>query len=81
MSPDGQTVISGSDDRTIVLWDLRTGNALYTWAQPDIVLSVVVSSDGKWMAGAGVSNSIPRWDLHKKSFLDTFFKASFPRTR
>lgn len=80
ISPDGQTVISGSDDRTIVLWDLRTGNALYTWAQPDIVLSIVVSSDGKWMAGAGVSNSISRWDLHKKSFLDTFFKAGFPRS-
>lgn len=78
ISPDGQTVISGSDDRTIVLWDLRTGNALYTWTQPDIVLSVAISPDGQWMAGAGVSQSISRWNLHKKSFLDTFFKIGCP---
>lgn len=79
-SPDDQTVISGSDDRTIVHWNLNTGNALYTWAQSDIVLSVAVSPDGKWLAGAGVSRSIARWDLHKKSLLDTFFKIGFPRS-
>lgn len=77
ISPDGQTVVSGSDDRTIVHWNLKTGNALYTWAQPDIVLSVAISPNGRLLVGAGVSKTISRWNLDKKLLLDSFSKFGF----
>ena len=30
-SPDGKFVLSGSDDKTLKLWDIQTGNALKTF--------------------------------------------------
>ena len=30
ISPDGQTLASGSDDYTIKLWNLKTGDLLHT---------------------------------------------------
>jgi WD40 repeat protein len=75
VSPDDQTVVSGADDRTIVLWNLKTGNSLYTWSQPDIILSVAISPDGKLLTGAGLSKIISRWNFNDKSLLDSFFKA------
>ena len=30
ISPDGQTLASGSDDKTIKLWNLKTGDLLHT---------------------------------------------------
>ena len=29
VSPDGRRVVSGSDDRTVAVWDLETGTRLH----------------------------------------------------
>ncbi|QMS90775.1 hypothetical protein HUN01_25515 [Nostoc edaphicum CCNP1411] len=48
ISPDGTTLISGSDDRQVNLWNLKTGKWLYTFSgQAEAVLSVAISPDGK----------------------------------
>lgn len=75
INPNNQTVASSADDKTIVLWDLNTGNCLYTWAQPDIILSVAFSPDGKLLMGAGLNQVISSWKLDDKSLLDSFFKS------
>ncbi len=52
-SPDGKTVVSGSFDGTIKLWDAATGSLRRTIsAQPGMVSSIAVSPDGKTLAGA-----------------------------
>ncbi|WP_245587499.1 hypothetical protein [Cylindrospermum stagnale] len=46
--PDGNTFISGSDDRQVHLWNLKTGKWLYTFSgQAEAVLAVAISPDGK----------------------------------
>jgi len=80
ISADGQTIASGSDDRTVRLWNLITGKWFYTFfGQPEAVLSVALSPDSQIIASGCVDQKITSWKLDKKVFLRTFFDHSgFP---
>jgi len=46
-SPDGRQVLSGSDDKTIKLWDVNTGREIRTFSgHTDWIRSVAFSPDG-----------------------------------
>ena len=56
-SPDGQRVVSGSDDRKVQLWDVGTGAALQTLkGHLDAVRSVAFLPDSKGEEALFVSN-------------------------
>lgn len=61
--PGGDTLVSGSQDGTIKLWDLATGAELRTFAHGSIVNSLILSPDGKTLVSGGVAGSIRQWDL------------------
>jgi WD40 repeat protein len=46
-SPDGKQIVSASADNTAKLWDVATGNELFTFRHPKSVFSVAFSPDGK----------------------------------
>ena len=47
-SPGGQTLASGSDDGTVRLWDVNTGNLLHTLTEHrGAMASVLVRMDGR----------------------------------
>jgi len=63
-SPDGKTLVSGSWNGKIRLWDAATGAQIKTLRSRDYdnVTSVVFSPDGKILASASRDASITLWN-------------------
>ncbi|KAJ5724568.1 hypothetical protein N7493_006296 [Penicillium malachiteum] len=71
-SPDSQTVASGSDDKTIKLWDTKTGKELQTLeGHSDSVQSVAFSPDGQTVASGSSDMTIKLWDTKTGKELQT----------
>ncbi|BBD61387.1 protein kinase [Nostoc sp. HK-01] len=63
-SPDGNTLASGSYDKTIKLWNLTTGEQIRTFSGHfHTVISVVFSPDGKTLASGSWDETIKLWNL------------------
>jgi WD40 repeat protein/predicted Ser/Thr protein kinase len=60
--PDGQTLVSGSLDNTIKIWNVATGQLLHTLkGDANSVFSVAVSPDGQTLASGNEDNTINIW--------------------
>ncbi|MCA2938734.1 MAG: WD40 repeat domain-containing protein, partial [Microcystis sp. M113S1] len=63
-SPDGKTLVSGSDDNTIKLWNVETGQEIRTLKGHDSpVSSVNFSPDGKTLVSGSADKTIKLWNL------------------
>ena len=71
-SPDGKTVASGSEDRTIRLWNVETEENIATFTgHKDVVFSVAFSPDGKMLASGAQDDMVKLWDVETGQNLHT----------
>src|SRR5258708_2050835 len=75
-SPGGQTLVSGSTDKSIKLWDAVGGQVLRTMSgDSDTVSSVVFTPNGKRIVSGSFDRAILIWDTHSGQLLRTLRRA------
>ena len=66
-SQDGTSLVSGSDDNTIKLWDVQTGGVVKTFhGHTDSVWSVSISADCTMIASGSHDGTIRLWVIQTK---------------
>jgi WD40 repeat protein len=71
-SPDCNTLASGSDDSSIIVWNVETRQRI---GEPLLyhksrVTSVAFSPDGSILASNGANNTIILWDVNPRSWVE-----------
>lgn len=82
VSPDGQTLVSGSEDNTAIVWSLKTGTPIRTLTGYKVmsagaarsIAAIAFSPDGKWLftGGAYDKESLKMWDTKTGQLLRSF---------
>ncbi|MFM6669103.1 MAG: WD40 repeat domain-containing protein [Dolichospermum sp.] len=73
LTPDGKTVIAGSGDGTIKVWDLETGEIEFTLeGHSSWVTEIAITPDGKTVISGSWDNTIKIWDLETRKEKFTF---------
>lgn len=66
VSPDGQRMLTASDDHTMRLWDIASGEELWAFPHGHAVYDVAFSPDGKQALSCGASTEVRLWDLESR---------------
>jgi COMPASS component SWD3 len=66
ITPDGQIMASGGNDRAITLRHLGTGKILRTLTEhSDSIYALCLSKDGQFLASGGRDRTLHLWNLHE----------------
>src|SRR5439155_4219041 len=70
-APDGQALLSGSQDGTVRVWSAVTGALLRTLTHGAAVASVAFAPDGRTVCSGGGDGALRLWDVQTGALLRT----------
>jgi WD40 repeat protein len=72
ISPDGNTFVSGSNDRTMKRWNLKTGKLLHTFfGHLGPVVSVAISPNGDTLVSGSHDKTVRVWEVETGTLIST----------
>ena len=72
LTKDGQWVLSGSGDKTLILWDAKSGKPISSFTGFPSMLVSMDSSANRVLSGSIISGELVLWDLESQSTLHRF---------
>ncbi|HVS35107.1 MAG TPA: hypothetical protein VMS17_05960 [Gemmataceae bacterium] len=66
-APDGRSLLSGGEDKTICMWEVYTGKQLMCWEMKQVVNQVAISPDGTRIAAVLDDGSVTCFALNTAS--------------
>ncbi|MFS8823471.1 WD40 repeat domain-containing protein, partial [Synechococcus sp. W60.2] len=92
ISPNGTFLVSGGADKTVRVWDLaalgdpalRSGEGvprLQLQGHTDLINSVAISPDGRWIASGSADRTIRLWQAEDGQLVRTIDSAAYPVTQ
>ena len=70
VSPDGRFIVSGSDDRTVKVWEAESGRLLRSLeGHTDDVNAVAVSPDGRFIVSGSGDHTVKVWEAESRRLL------------
>jgi WD40 repeat protein len=73
-SGDGRSLVAGSADQAVRLWDVPTASERTFGGHRGAVSSIAVSPDGKLLASSGQDNAIRLWDARTGEQLNLLYQ-------
>nr|WP_275406725.1 serine/threonine-protein kinase [Actinomadura bangladeshensis] len=77
-SPDGSTLAGGNKERTVRLWNLRTGSITVLEGHSDAVNTIAYSPDGTVLATGSSDGTVRLWDVATASTIRTITAHTSP---
>lgn len=62
-SPDGKTLLSGSMDNSLILWDVATGDIVQRFAYDAGIITAAFSPDGKTLLSGSTDDTLMLWNV------------------
>jgi WD40 repeat protein len=73
LSADGRWALSGSDDKTLRLWEVANGRCVRIFeGHTDWVISVALSPDGRWVLSGSADKTLRLWEVASGCCVRTF---------
>ena len=79
ITPDGKYALSGSQDRTIKLWEVSSGREIKTFiGHSNFILSLAISRDGKFALSGSEDSTMKLWNISSGREVRTFTGHTWP---
>jgi WD40 repeat protein len=73
LTPDLKLALSGSEDKTLRLWDVKSGSCLKTFSGNNgAVSAIALSGDGQIAVSGSYDGTVMLWDLRRKALIKIF---------
>jgi WD40 repeat protein/serine/threonine protein kinase len=77
-SPDGQFIVTGSDDTTAIMWNVETGEQVKTFIGHTVrIWAVNFTRDGRYLLTGAMDNTARLWDIATGQELRRFVGGGF----
>ncbi|NJL81941.1 MAG: DnaJ domain-containing protein [Chloroflexaceae bacterium] len=78
IASSGDTLVSGSSDRSLILWKLPGGKPVFTFfGQPQEVHAVALSPNNKMLAAGNFDGQVISWNLQRRTYFQAYCDAPF----